>query len=122
MELSEARKKFAKQRRNVLARGIEWQLTFQEWLDFWGDDLDNRGPRFWQLVMQRPCDKGPYAIGNIRKGTPRQNVLTRAAMARNKKALELLRETKEEFYFDPTPDDRPERDNLGYVTLYDRFY
>lgn len=32
--------------------------------------------------MQRFADTGPYAIGNIRKGTPKQNSKTAGAMKR----------------------------------------
>ena len=55
-------------------------MTFKQWLDWWGEDLDQRGRGGHELSMQRPCDSGPYALDNIRKGTPKDNGRTRAAM------------------------------------------
>jgi len=63
-------------------RGIGWELSFEQWLEFWGDDIDRRGSGANDLQMQRPCDTGPYAVGNIRKGTPKQNSITCGAMSR----------------------------------------
>ena len=79
MDRREAHKKFCQQRCNARARGIEWRLTFKDWLEWWGEDLDRRGPHINELCMQRFADQGPYALGNIRKGTPRDNGRTRAA-------------------------------------------
>lgn len=49
-------------------------MTFDEWLEWWGDDLDKRGRHRDSLVMARHGDKGPYALGNIKKITARANL------------------------------------------------
>ena len=72
-------KAYQSQKSGATARGIEWKLTFREWRDWWGDDIDKRGRGANQLQMQRFNDSGPYAIGNITKGTPKQNAATAAA-------------------------------------------
>ncbi len=38
-----ARQRYYAQRKNAKQRGIGWELTFQQWLDWWGEDLDRRG-------------------------------------------------------------------------------
>ncbi len=83
MDRIRARQKFHAQRGQAKRRGIEWQLTFEQWFQWWGEDLDKRGPRAWQLSMQRVGDAGPYALGNIRKGTPKDNGRTRSAVYQN---------------------------------------
>lgn len=54
-------------------RGIEWQFTFESWLDWWGSDIVNRGPGPGQLVMARTGDIGPYHPSNVRKATTAEN-------------------------------------------------
>jgi hypothetical protein len=76
--------KFQQQRANARYRGIEWELTFKEWVDWWGDDYARRGVRADQLCMQRVADVGPYSLDNIRKGHPRDNIKTREIVRRNK--------------------------------------
>jgi hypothetical protein len=76
----DARRAFTQQRNSAKARGISWELTFEQWVEWWGEDLPRRGRGRHNLQMQRPCDSGPYALGNIRKGTPRENQRTKAAM------------------------------------------
>lgn len=75
---------FYRQRAKAKDRGIGWELTFQQWLDFWGEDISKRGSGKDDLQMQRLADRGPYALGNIRKGTPKQNSVTAGHMKRFK--------------------------------------
>lgn len=83
---------FKTQKAGAARRGIGWELTFEQWLDFWGDDIDRRGSGRNSLQMQRPCDTGPYAVGNIRKGVPKQNSATLSAMHQNRKAARAAKE------------------------------
>lgn len=76
MDIKRARAKYHSQKNGAKMRGIGWELTFREWLDWWGEDLDRRGTGSDQLQMQRKLDQGPYKLGNIVKGHPRQNVRT----------------------------------------------
>lgn len=68
---------FQAQRAAAKRRGIEFLLTFQEWLDFWGDKLGLRGTRLDDLCMARYGDAGPYAIGNVVIKTNRENLAER---------------------------------------------
>lgn len=85
-------KAFKSQKAGAAARGIGWELTFEEWLSFWGNDIDRRGSGRNSLQMQRFADTGPYALGNIRKGVPAQNSATYSAMSQNRKAVRAARE------------------------------
>lgn len=62
------------QRLTAKKRGIEWNFTYDEWIDWWGDDIVNRGKRKGQLCMARYNDTGPYHPNNVRKSTLEQNV------------------------------------------------
>ena len=55
------------------ARGIEWQFTFESWLEWWGKDIDQRGNKSGQLVMARIGDTGSYHPDNVRKITCNEN-------------------------------------------------
>jgi hypothetical protein len=86
MDLKTARAKFHSQKNAAKKRGIGWELTFKQWLEWWGADLDNRGQRAWNLQMQRFGDVGPYAMDNIRKGHPKQNSQTYSVALQNRRA------------------------------------
>jgi len=80
MDRATAFGRFCTQRSHARFRGIGWHFTFEQWLEWWGDDLDRRGPRQCQLSMQRIGDKGPYAPSNVVKGYPADNVRTAASL------------------------------------------
>ena len=50
-------------------RGIEFELTFEEWWAIWEPRYAERGPRRGQFVMCRQRDTGPYAADNVRIDT-----------------------------------------------------
>jgi hypothetical protein len=54
-------------------RNIEWQFTYDTWVEWWGEDINKRGPYKGQLVMARNGDVGPYAPDNVRKATCTEN-------------------------------------------------
>lgn len=56
---------FLSQRRNAKRRGIEWNLTYQQWRKIWDDSglLHARGRR--GFVMHRLDSAGAYEIGNV---------------------------------------------------------
>jgi len=61
------------QRLHAGYRGIEWHFTFKEWIEWWGDDIDNRGQSHGKLVMARYGDQGDYHPNNVRKATRNDN-------------------------------------------------
>lgn len=60
---------FLGQRHTSKQRGVEFNLTFAEWVAFWGDDFHLRGIRNENLQMCRYGDVGAYEVGNIYKDT-----------------------------------------------------
>jgi hypothetical protein len=124
VNLADHRAAFHAQRSNAKRRGIEFHLTFQEWGNFWGDDIARRGNGACDLQMQRACDTGPYALWNIRKGTPKQNAATyqkmRAKRECDKAAIDLqiaidnmMNEPSPPPYDDELTDDGKELYKLG---------
>lgn len=54
------------QKQNARRRGIEWQLTYEEWLDIWGDKIEMRGRGIGKYCMARNNDCGPYSKDNVK--------------------------------------------------------
>ncbi len=79
-------KKFNQQKAAAKRRGIVWRLTFDQWVQWWGDDIIKRGKAAECLQMCRFADSGPYALGNIYKGYPRDNMKTAGNVRREKAA------------------------------------
>ena len=68
------RKRFHVQRWHATnRRGIDWHLTFEEWLEWWGTDIVNRGSGHDDMCMCRYGDTGPYSLDNIYKDTHLNN-------------------------------------------------
>ena len=65
--MSDLKSRFNVQRTHARIRGIEWKLTFDEWLDIWQSSgkLHLRGRTQGQYVMCRKGDTGPYSIDNV---------------------------------------------------------
>lgn len=59
--------KFNRQRTSAKIRGIDFNFSFNEWLEWWGDDFALRGCKKGQLVMARNNDTGPYHPDNVYK-------------------------------------------------------
>lgn len=107
--VTKLKRDYSAQKSNAARRGIEWKLTFQEWIDWWGVDIEMRGSRRDSLQMQRFHDKGPYEIGNIKKGRPADNSKTNGICQANKRT-EARRLAHEEYLnsliFSPSKDER----------------
>lgn len=69
--------KFRQQRWRAGARGIDWQLTFEEWGAIWEASgvFHLRGKKAGQYVMARRGDVGPYSRDNVFICTHAQNVI-----------------------------------------------
>jgi hypothetical protein len=66
---------FGGSRRVARQRGVEFQLTFEEWCHIWlsSGHFHERGRGSHQYVMARFGDRGPYAVGNVRITTAHEN-------------------------------------------------
>ena len=70
---------FNNQKANARKRGISFEFTLPEWIEWWGEDINNRGCRAGQYVMARLSDSGPYHSSNVFKCLATVNVsLSRA--------------------------------------------
>jgi hypothetical protein len=67
--------RFCIQRSQAKRRGIEWQLTFEDWFAIWTESghWEERGKRAGCYCMARHGDTGPYAVGNVSIITVEQN-------------------------------------------------
>lgn len=56
--------RYREQKYNARGRGIEWSLTYEEWLKIWTDSgkLHLRGRKGGGYVMARFGDVGPYSV------------------------------------------------------------
>jgi len=64
---------FHRQKGQAKARGIEFCFTRNEWVSWWGEDIDKRGCKPDDLHMCRHGDTGPYHPDNVYKDTCRNN-------------------------------------------------
>lgn len=64
---------FVGQRNTAKRRGVRFNLTFEQWRDWWGADFVLRGRKRTELCMCRYGDTGPYELGNIYKATNAEN-------------------------------------------------
>ena len=60
---------------NAKKRGIEFKLTYREWLHIWlaSGHINERGKRADQYCMARIGDQGAYEVGNVEIKTNRAN-------------------------------------------------
>ncbi len=68
--------KFDMQAENARRRGIEFLLTYEQWLDIWESSgkLNERGRGAGKYCMCRTGDEGAYEIGNVFIGLNTQNL------------------------------------------------
>ncbi len=61
------RSRWTQQKAHAKARGVAFELTFEEWWGLWeaSGKWDQRGKLQGQYAMARHGDTGPYALGNV---------------------------------------------------------
>lgn len=118
MDISKYRAMYNAQKNAASQRGIDFQLSFQEWCDFWGEDIERRGSGHGQLQMQRFADSGPYAVGNIRKGTPKQNAATASKMRAKRECDAAAAQLQIDLDRMMNEESAPERDDDGAESVY----
>ena len=82
MDRSVARARFAQQKAGAKKRGIEWDMTFEEWCKIWEPHWEKRGQHRDGRVMCRAHDQGAYRVDNVRIDTPKSNAAEAALMRR----------------------------------------
>lgn len=70
-----AKGKFVRQKANSKTRGIDWQLSFEEWWSVWekSGKWEQRGKKSQEYCMARKLDWGPYSLDNVFITTNRKN-------------------------------------------------
>ena len=68
------RKNYRAQKYHAQRRGIQFNITYQDWLSWWGADINRRGNNSNDLCMARYGDTGPYELDNVYKTTIAQNL------------------------------------------------
>ena len=66
-EIKLAKKRYHQQRYQAAHRGIEWKLTYEQWIAWWiaTGKWHLRGRVKGKYVMARKGDQGAYELGNI---------------------------------------------------------
>ena len=78
--------KYKLHKANAKQRGVEFTLSYEQWLSVWGDELKDMGRNKGQKVMARTRDEGGYTIGNVRIATVAENSHDRAVVYRVSKS------------------------------------
>jgi hypothetical protein len=70
--------KYSVQKRKAKRRGIEWQLTFEDWWEIWQQSgkWEERGWGKYKYAMCRHGDSGPYSRENVFIDTNAGNLAT----------------------------------------------
>jgi len=72
--LNKAKQSYRNQIRDAVKRGISFELTFNEWYDWWlSHGIDKNIHVNHNLCMCRPKDQGSYKLDNIYLGTRSEN-------------------------------------------------
>ena len=66
--------RYWQQKQNAKRRGINFEFTYAEWIEWWGADITSRGKGKDCLVMARIGDEGPYSPSNTIKMLNQDNV------------------------------------------------
>jgi len=67
-------REFRTQKQNARRRGIPFEFDYQSWINWWGEDIVQRGKGKGTLVMARKNDQGSYNIDNVIKLTNEKNL------------------------------------------------
>src|SRR5882672_1516507 len=92
--------KYSTHRNVSIRRGIEFLLTFDEWMKIWSDSghWNERGTKKGQYCMSRFNDIGSYSINNVKILLHEENVIecnNRRDWANNRKGKKQSIETRE---------------------------
>jgi hypothetical protein len=70
---------FNKHKLHAKLRGISFEFSYDQWLEWWETELEKcssrakRGSRRLNYGMCRYFDRGPYSPGNVYCGRPKRN-------------------------------------------------
>jgi hypothetical protein len=84
-------------RTNAKQRGVEFKLTFEEWMGWWNSTghYHERGREVGKYVMARKGDQGAYELGNIECVQAQENsVAPHVGKPKSEEWKEKLRKTR----------------------------
>lgn len=73
------------QKNQAQYRGEQWQLLFEQWLEIWGDCIDQRGRRRGDLSMIRKNYLEPWHTDNVLLVTRREQSEIQTQVTRDKR-------------------------------------
>ncbi len=82
---------YATHKSSAAARGVPFELSFEQWWAIWEENYGRRGVASDQLGMCRTRDEGGYSIGNVRLDTPKGNAADRVLANKVRKAPAAFR-------------------------------
>jgi hypothetical protein len=93
-------RKYNSHRDKAIERGISFEFSFEEWVDWWKTDdrLSRRGVGADKLVMARKGDVGPYRIDNVECKTNRENMQEIDRSRQSEKMTETWQRKRDEGY------------------------
>lgn len=67
--------RYVQQKQQSIARGISWEISFEEWWSLWelSGKWEQRGFAKGKYCMCRNGDVGPYSVDNVRIDTTDRN-------------------------------------------------
>ena len=57
---------YGQHKQNANRRKINFELTYEQWLEIWGDKISLRGVGRGKYCMARNNDQGPYSVDNVK--------------------------------------------------------
>lgn len=90
---------FLQQRSQAKQRGIDWEFEFEEWWEVWlqSGKYNQRGFKPNEYCMARHKDEGPYAVGNVKIITNRENCQERRQTTTAIEKQRATRRARKEF-------------------------
>ena len=94
--LIDQRRKYKQHKLSAAKRGIEFNLTFDEWWGLWEPHYHLRGVGKGKMCMCRTLDQGPYEINNVRIDRVENNGHEKKASNHNKRGTKWMRQPTSE--------------------------
>lgn len=92
----EVRQKYNAHKHSAKQRGVEFDLTLEEWWEIWSGHIEKRGRERGCLQMCRTGDAGGYTAGNVRIDTVEANQKEKLAVLKAKD-VEFRRENQSDW-------------------------
>lgn len=82
------RMRYRQHKASAKARGIDFDMTFEEWWAIWEPYYERRGRTVGAMHMCRKADAGGYTVGNVRIDTMEANHAERVRVYLERQRME----------------------------------